>query len=96
MPRTIEVTDVILRDGHQSLSDIVVERFAAKSADNGMDVFRVFDALNAVPNVKCPIAAVNKAGKHAQGTPAYDIVKAINGSLGEKMRIHVHVHATTG
>jgi hypothetical protein len=63
MPRTIEVTELILRNGQQSLSDSVVERFVAKSADNGMDVFRVFDALNDVPNVKCTIATVKKAGK---------------------------------
>jgi methylmalonyl-CoA carboxyltransferase 5S subunit len=123
--------------GYRHYEDSVVERFVAKSADNGMDVFRVFDALNDVRNVKCAIAAVKKAGKHAQGTicytvsplhtvegyvqmakelmdlgcdslcikdmaallkpqPAYDIVKAIKEALGEQVRIHVHVHATTG
>ena len=45
----------------------------AKAAENGMDVFRVFDALNDVRNVKRAIAAVKKAGKHAQGTICYTI-----------------------
>jgi methylmalonyl-CoA carboxyltransferase 5S subunit len=59
--------------GYRHYEDSVVERFVAKSADNGMDVFRVFDALNDVRNVKCAIAAVKKAGKHAQGTICYTI-----------------------
>jgi pyruvate/oxaloacetate carboxyltransferase len=59
--------------GYRHYEDSVVERFVAKSADNGMDVFRVFDALNDVRNVKCAIAAVKKPGKHAQGTICYTI-----------------------
>ena len=59
--------------GYRHYEDSVVERFVAKSADNGMDVFRVFDALNDVRNVKCAIAAVKKAGKHAQGTICYTV-----------------------
>src|SRR5260370_24924474 len=54
--------------GYRHYEDSVVERFVAKSADNGVDAFRVFDALNDVRNVKCAIAAVKKAGKDAQGT----------------------------
>ena len=46
--------------GYRHYEDSVVERFVAKSADNGMDVFRVFDALNDVRNVKCVIAAVKR------------------------------------
>ena len=59
--------------GYWHYENNVVERFVAKSADNGMDVFRVFDALNDVRNVQCAIAAVKKAGKHAQGTVCYTI-----------------------
>jgi pyruvate/oxaloacetate carboxyltransferase len=58
---------------YRHYEDSVVERFVAKSADNGMDVFRVFDALNDVRNVKCAIAAVKKPGKHGQGTICYTI-----------------------
>lgn len=123
--------------GYRHYEDSVVDRFVERAADNGMDVFRVFDALNDVRNVKRAIAAVKKAGKHAQGTicytisplhtvegyvqlakrlmdldcdslcikdmaallkpqAAYDTVKAIKEELGEHVRIHVHVHATTG
>src|SRR5580693_3330153 len=57
--------------GYRHYEDSVVERFVAKSADNGMDVFRVFDALNDIRNLKCAVAAVKKAGKHAQGTICY-------------------------
>jgi methylmalonyl-CoA carboxyltransferase 5S subunit len=45
----------------------------AKAAANGMDVFRVFDALNDARNVKRAIAAVKKVGKHAQGTICYTV-----------------------
>ncbi len=59
--------------GYRHYEDTVVDRFVAKAAANGMDVFRVFDALNDVRNVKRAIAAVKKAGKHAQGTICYTI-----------------------
>jgi methylmalonyl-CoA carboxyltransferase 5S subunit len=59
--------------GYRHYEDAVVDRFVAKSADNGMDVFRVFDALNDVRNVKQAIAAVKRAGKHAQGTICYTV-----------------------
>ena len=49
----------------------MVDRFVEKSAENGMDVFRVFDALNDVRNVRQAIKAVRRVGKHAQGTICY-------------------------
>jgi methylmalonyl-CoA carboxyltransferase 5S subunit len=129
MARVIEVTDLILRDAHQSLlatrmamedmvpacedldqagywalecwggatfdacirflnedpwerlrrfrkllpEDGVVERFVEKAALHGIDVFRVFDALNDLRNLKSSMRAVKKAGKHAQGTISYSI-----------------------
>jgi methylmalonyl-CoA carboxyltransferase 5S subunit len=123
--------------GYRHYEDTVVDRFVAKSAENGMDVFRIFDALNDVRNLRRSIQAVKKAGKHAQGTicytisplhtvggyvelaeqlldlgcdslcikdmaallkpqPAYEIVRAIKETFGEDVRLHVHVHATTG
>jgi methylmalonyl-CoA carboxyltransferase 5S subunit len=45
--------------------------FVEKSAENGMDVFRVFDALNDPRNMARAMAAVKKTGKHAQGTICY-------------------------
>ncbi len=123
--------------GYRHYEDTVVDKFVEKSAENGMDVFRVFDALNDIRNVRRAIRAVKRNGKHAQGTicytvspvhgindfvdlagnlldlgcdsicikdmaalikpqPAYDLVKAIKASHGKDVRIHVHVHATTG
>jgi len=59
--------------GYRHYEDTVVDRFVEKAAENGMDVFRVFDALNDVRNVKRAIAAVKKTGKHAQGTICYTV-----------------------
>lgn len=57
--------------GYRHYADDVVEAFIQKAADNGMDVFRVFDALNDVRNIETAMKAVKKAGKHAQGTLCY-------------------------
>ncbi len=57
--------------GYRHYSDDVVRAFVAKAAANGMDVFRIFDALNDLRNLKTAIAATKKAGKHAQGTICY-------------------------
>ncbi len=57
--------------GYRHYADDVVEAFVQKSAENGIDVFRVFDALNDVRNLETAIKAVKKAGKHAQGTICY-------------------------
>jgi len=57
--------------GYRHYSDDVVRAFVARAADNGMDVFRIFDALNDVRNLETSIEAVREAGKHAQGTICY-------------------------
>lgn len=57
--------------GYRHYSDDVVQAFVAKAAENGIDVFRIFDAMNDVRNLQAAIDAVNKAGKHAQGTLCY-------------------------
>ena len=57
--------------GYRHYADDVVSAFVQKSADNGMDIFRIFDAMNDVRNLETAIAAVKKAGKHAQGTICY-------------------------
>jgi methylmalonyl-CoA carboxyltransferase 5S subunit len=59
--------------GYRHYEDSVVERFVEKSAANGIDVFRIFDALNDVRNLRTSIAAVKKTGKHAQGAISYTI-----------------------
>jgi len=57
--------------GYRHYSDDVVRAFIAKAAENGMDVFRIFDALNDIRNLKTAIEAAKTAGKHAQGTICY-------------------------
>jgi pyruvate carboxylase subunit B len=57
--------------GYRHYSDDVVRAFVAKAADNGIDVFRIFDAMNDVRNLRVAIEAVKAAGKHAQGTICY-------------------------
>jgi methylmalonyl-CoA carboxyltransferase 5S subunit len=123
--------------GYRHYEDGVVRRFVEKCAENGMDVFRVFDAMNDPRNLEVAMKAVVASGKHAQGTicyttsplhtsktfvdqaqrlldmgassicikdmaallkpqPAYDIVKGIKDTCGKDVKVHVHVHATTG
>lgn len=57
--------------GYRHYSDDVVRAFVQKSADNGVDVFRIFDAMNDVRNLRVSIEAVKKIGKHAEGTISY-------------------------
>ncbi len=57
--------------GYRHYADDVVEAFVQKAADNGIDVFRVFDALNDLRNIETAMKAVKKADKHAQGTICY-------------------------
>jgi len=59
--------------GYRHYEDSVVERFVAKAAENGMDVFRVFDALNDPRNLEVAMRAVKRSGKHAQGTICYTV-----------------------
>ena len=57
--------------GYRHYSDDVVCAFVQKAAQNGIDVFRIFDALNDVRNLETAIRAVKETGKHAQGTISY-------------------------
>ena len=57
--------------GYKHYSDEVVSKFINKSSENGIDVFRVFDALNDFQNIEFTIKQVKENGKHAQGTMAY-------------------------
>jgi len=75
--------------GYRHYSDDVVELFVKKSADNGVDVFRVFDALNDIRNIEVSIKAVKKYKKHAEGTISYTTSPVHNNeyfvSLGKKL-----------
>jgi len=57
--------------GYRHYSDDVVRKFVETAARNGMDVFRIFDALNDIRNLETAIEATKAAGKHAQGTICY-------------------------
>jgi pyruvate carboxylase subunit B len=57
--------------GYRHYSDDVVRAFVKKSADNGIDVFRIFDAMNDLRNLRVSIETVKKVGKHAEGCISY-------------------------
>ncbi|MBP9722690.1 MAG: pyruvate carboxylase subunit B, partial [Gammaproteobacteria bacterium] len=56
---------------YRHYADDVVEKFIKSAVKNGVDVFRIFDALNDIRNLETAIKAVKKNNKHAQGTIAY-------------------------
>ena len=57
--------------GYKHYSNRVVSNFLEKSAENGIEIFRTFDALNDFENIDFTIREVKRIGKHAQGTMAY-------------------------
>jgi oxaloacetate decarboxylase alpha subunit len=59
--------------GYKNYADDVVEFFVRKSVENGIDIIRIFDALNDPRNIETAIKACKKAGGHAQGTVCYTI-----------------------
>lgn len=73
MPKTPQ--QMLLRGqnllGYRHYADDVVERFVERAAANGINVFRVFDAMNDPRNMRCALQAVKKQGGHAQGTLSY-------------------------
>jgi oxaloacetate decarboxylase alpha subunit len=59
--------------GYRHYADDLVEKFVERAAVNGVDVFRIFDALNDLRNLKTAVKATVKIGKHAQGTISYTV-----------------------
>lgn len=59
--------------GYRHYADDVVERFVYHAAEVGIDIFRVFDALNDLRNMETAFAAIKKVGKHVQGAISYTI-----------------------
>ncbi len=59
--------------GYRHYADDVVERFIERSATNGIDVFRIFDALNDVRNLDRAVSEVKACGKHAEATLCYTV-----------------------
>ncbi len=59
--------------GYRHYSDDVVEKFVKKAHENGIDIFRVFDAVNDIRNMEKAITVAKKEGAHVQGTICYTI-----------------------
>lgn len=59
--------------GYRHYADDVVKKFVERAAKNGVDVFRVFDAMNDMRNIETALKAVKDVGKHAQGTISYTL-----------------------
>ena len=59
--------------GYRHYADDLVEKFVERAAVNGVDVFRIFDALNDTRNLETAIKATLAVGKHAQGTISYTV-----------------------
>ena len=59
--------------GYRHYSDDVVEAFVERAAENGIDVFRIFDAMNDLRNLETAVKATLRTGKHAQGTISYTV-----------------------
>ncbi|MDO8908245.1 MAG: sodium-extruding oxaloacetate decarboxylase subunit alpha [Pseudohongiella sp.] len=59
--------------GYRHYADDIVDRFVERAAVNGVDVFRVFDAMNDMRNLQTAVKAVKKQGRHAQGTISYTV-----------------------
>lgn len=59
--------------GYRHYGDDIVRRFVSKAAENGIDVFRVFDALNDIRNYETAATAIKETGKHFQGAVVYTI-----------------------
>jgi oxaloacetate decarboxylase alpha subunit len=59
--------------GYRHYADDVIEAFVDRAVENGMDVFRIFDAMNDLRNIETAVKATRKTGKHAQGTMSYTL-----------------------
>ena len=57
--------------GYRHYADDLVEKFVERAAMNGVDVFRIFDAMNDMRNLQTAVKATLATGKHAQGTISY-------------------------
>lgn len=75
MPKTPQ--QMLLRGqnllGYRHYADDVVRRFVERAKENGVDVFRIFDAMNDVRNLETAIKAAKDVEGHAQGTLAYTV-----------------------
>jgi len=61
--------------GYRNYADDVVEAFVQRACDNGIDILRVFDALNDFRNFQTVVKVIKKNGKHFQGTICYSLTE---------------------
>ena len=67
--------------GYRHYADDVIEKFVERCAANGMDVFRIFDAMNDMRNFETAVKATVAVGKHAQGALSYTLSPVHNVDL---------------
>ena len=75
--------------GYRNYADDVARVFVERAAENGMDIFRTFDALNDYRNFETVVPAIKKAGKHFQGCMCYTMTEPRMG--GEVYNIDYYV-----
>ncbi|MEW5733228.1 MAG: pyruvate carboxylase subunit B [Thermodesulfobacteriota bacterium] len=61
--------------GYRNYADDLCEAFVMRAAENGMDIFRTFDALNDYRNFEVVVPAIKRAGKHFQGCICYSLTE---------------------
>lgn len=87
LPKT--PTQMLLRGqnavGYRHYADDVVIAFCEKAVANGMDIFRIFDAVNDVRNLETAMRAVKRAGGHVQGTICYTVSPVFNADVAVTM-----------
>lgn len=71
--------------GYRHYADDIVERFVKKSVDVGIDIFRIFDALNDFRNIETAVKTVKKCGKIVEGAISYTVSPVHNTKLYLKM-----------
>ncbi|BFT31057.1 sodium-extruding oxaloacetate decarboxylase subunit alpha [Alteromonas sp. D210916BOD_24] len=71
--------------GYRHYADDVVTRFVERAHENGVDVFRIFDAMNDIRNLKTAVKAAIDTGAHAQGTISYTVSPVHNLALWLEM-----------
>ncbi|CAB1079788.1 Pyruvate carboxylase subunit B (biotin-containing) (EC [Olavius algarvensis Delta 1 endosymbiont] len=76
--------------GYRNYADDVAEAFVERTAENGMDVFRTFDALNDYRNFETVVPIIKKSGKHFQGCICYTMTEPRMG--GEVYNIDYYVN----
>lgn len=76
--------------GYQNYADDIVETFVQRASDNGIDIFRVFDALNDFRNFETAVKIIKKNGRHFQGTICYSLTEQRMG--GETYNIDYFVN----